>query len=356
MSTRARAACDECGWIGKFVKTEGLAEYAYRKHSCEKHRAEVARGRRAAERAAASGLVRPCAHKLAQHQHGTHAAYVLDACRCKPCRDANRAYEQRRRRDRAFGREAYVDAAPARQHVAFLTYDGMGLKTIAAVSGVSHGSLWKLMYGKRSTDGAFRPSARVRPDTAAALLAVTADLSNLAGGARVDAIGTQRRLRALVALGYPAAELARRAGLDRQAIDAVLADERDGVAASTARTVRALYDRLSLRSPNPRDHAAKVAVSRSRNRAAAAGWALPLAWDDDTIDDPSAKPATVDVPRDGKRVHVEDVEWLLDTDVATWDSIANRLGVSRDGVRAALARADRHDLIERITAATARAA
>ena len=29
----------------------------------------------------------------------------------------------------------------------------MGLKTIAERSGVAHGALWKLMYGKRQPDG-----------------------------------------------------------------------------------------------------------------------------------------------------------------------------------------------------------
>jgi hypothetical protein len=37
------------------------------------------------------------------------------------------------------------------------------------------------------------------------------------------------------------------------------------------------------------DHRERISVSRTINRAKAAGWASPLAWDDDTIDDPTAR-------------------------------------------------------------------
>ena len=36
---------------------------------------------------------RDCQCKRANHQHGTRTAYVVDRCRCDPCREAARIYE-----------------------------------------------------------------------------------------------------------------------------------------------------------------------------------------------------------------------------------------------------------------------
>jgi hypothetical protein len=56
-----------------------------------------------------------------------------------------------------------------------------------------------------------------------------------------------------------------------------------------ARAVRALYDELWR--ADPREHGVdNQAYSRTRNHAAAHGWAPVGAWDDDTIDDPAAFP------------------------------------------------------------------
>ena len=57
------------------------------------------------------------------------------------------------------------------------------------------------------------------------------------------------------------------------------------VAPATARAVEDLYDRAWQGPRRP--------STASRRRAVTAGWAPPLAWDDDTIDDPAASPAGV---------------------------------------------------------------
>jgi hypothetical protein len=62
------------------------------------------------------------------------------------------------------------------------------------------------------------------------------------------------------------------------------------VRAGTARAVCALYDELWDQPPPEGTHRDKIAASRARNRAAAHGWPPPLAWDDDTIDDPDVVP------------------------------------------------------------------
>lgn len=107
---------------------------------------------------------KPCLHKIANHQHGTYACYVLDRCRCRPCADAHAAYNRERVRQQAYGRwDNYVDAEPARRHVRLLMAQGMGLKRIVAVSGVPSGSIWKLLYGKRQPDGTRTPSKQLPP-------------------------------------------------------------------------------------------------------------------------------------------------------------------------------------------------
>src|SRR5690606_32073167 len=107
----------------------------------------------------------------AVREHGTYAAYVFgpegsdtaNGCRCPACRDARRDYEARRKQRAA---PPYVSATPAREHIAWLGRHGVGLKRIAEVSGVSHGALWKLVYGRTRADGTRRTSERIRPETA----------------------------------------------------------------------------------------------------------------------------------------------------------------------------------------------
>ncbi len=97
----------------------------------------------------------------------------------------------------------------------------------------------------------------------------------------LNAVGTRRRIQALSAIGWTYGDLAERLGVTRSAVHH-LTDERPRIEATTARRITALYDRLSM-TPGP------SAITRAR--ALAAGWPPPLAWDDDTIDDPTAKPS-----------------------------------------------------------------
>lgn len=153
-------SCGDCGWTSK-PSTAGMADRALRNHSCELRRIRVARQIRVDVRKTASRPIRSCTHKVARHGHGTRAAYVLDKCRCRPCRDAASAAERTRQKNIAYGRwTPYIDATPARNHVRWLMLNNVGLKRIVKVSGVSHGGLWKLMYGKTRPDGTRTVSRR----------------------------------------------------------------------------------------------------------------------------------------------------------------------------------------------------
>jgi hypothetical protein len=228
---------------------------------------------------------KPCLHKRADHQHGTHACYVLDLCRCGPCASANSGYERDRKRRNAYGRSNLIPAEPARQHVAALMAQGMGWKRIADTAGVAASVVCKLMYGQR-TRGA-GPSRRIRKDNAQSLLAVT---FSLAPGANTCGIGTARRIQALVTRGWSMSRLAHRIDL-LPANFIRLATGSADVTVATAERVRALYEDLWNTPPPESEQRERIAASRARNHAQRLGWAPPLAWDDDAIDDPTAKPA-----------------------------------------------------------------
>ena len=219
-------------------------------------------------------------------EHGARKSYVA-GCRCPACTKANRAAENQRSRMIAYGTwQPYIDAGPARQHVRLLAEHGVGWKRAAMLAGISTGAMSKLMYGGPGTRP---PSRRIRPETAAAILAVRPSLAALGSRCAVDATGTRRRLQALVAIGWSQSRLAARMGMLPSNFTDVMGRER--VTAATRRAVATLYDELWDSPPREDGHREKISASRARNYARAHGWPPPLAWDDDALDDPGAGPA-----------------------------------------------------------------
>jgi hypothetical protein len=219
----------------------------------------------------------------AVRRHGVRATYCA-GCHCTECRAANAAYQSHRLRlaaQRQWGAAppAMVDAGPVRAHVLDLVATGMSAKRVATKAGVSTGAISKLLYGTATK----RPSHMVRQVTAQRLLSV-----HPVPGARVDATGTRRRIQALIAVGWSASQIGARLGISPTNMWGL--SRRLMVSARTAARVRALYDELWDRPPPEDTHRQRVAASRSRRRAAACGWAPPVAWDDDAIDDPKAEP------------------------------------------------------------------
>lgn len=178
----------------------------------------------------------PCEHKQVTHECGTNARYVLDRCRCDPCRDARRRADRQRAKAAAgVIPTSMVDAGPARKHVASLVKQGMGLKRITAVAGISHGSIGKLMYGERARGG--RVSRKLARETADKLLAVPLDVAD---GAKVDGTEARALVAELVARGWAKAEIGRRVhGPHAKSLQAAATDL---VFAGTLRTLRRLQD------------------------------------------------------------------------------------------------------------------
>jgi transcriptional regulator with XRE-family HTH domain len=348
--TTYTTSCSDCGWTSNPTKHQARAEHAYRIHSCDKHRRrEAARARRLEREAAVDRTPKPCQHKHARHEHGTHACYVLDRCRCRPCADANAAYEHDRARLHAYGRfeQRWVDAGPVREHIQSLTRAGLGTKKIGELAGYSQGAMTKLIYGSQGNP----PTKRIRREHADAILAVRATIDTLAPGARTDGTGTRRRLQALMAQGWSQSKLAREIGYELRNFAYLVQGKRE-VTVRTARNVRRLYDRMWDVAPPRATKYDRGSYTRSVKYAAAHGWLPPLAWDDDTIDDPDAQPWVDEPTRTGgpaRSVHPEDVEWLLeDQPLATARHIADRLHVTKDALQVALRRAGRHDLLAQL--------
>lgn len=222
--------------------------------------------------------------------HGTLSKFKVENCTCEPCRAADRRYANRRSRLMAYGQwQPYVDADPVRAHVQKLREFGVGWRTLAKIAGVPTGSMSKLIYG----DGprGMAPSKRVRPSTAAAILAIEPTMDLLADGAMIDGAGTRRRLQALVAVGWSQNQLAARVGVDRNQISRAVHGA-PLVRCGTARAVRDIYRELWNRRPPETEHREKIAAARARNYAREHGWHRPAAWDDDLIDLPDADLAT----------------------------------------------------------------
>jgi len=222
---------------------------------------------------------------MADQHPGSRARY-LKGCRCPACSAAHYRYSIRRQRAIVRGDwQPWTDAGPAREHARVLRRAGLTVTNIARLAGVHQGSVYRLLG-----ENGCRPSRRLRPDTAAAILAVRPDLAVPRG--TVDATGTRRRVRALVALGWTQTQLAGQLGMQPVNLSAMLRAVRgqDTVRATTAVAVRGLYDRLWNKFPAEDTPRAARNAAAARRMARERGWPPPLAWNDDRIDDPSAKP------------------------------------------------------------------
>jgi hypothetical protein len=219
--------------------------------------------------------------------HGRLSTYTHHKCRCLKCTVRMNAWEANRRRQKAYGRwQPYVDAPPVRAHVNNLIDAGMSWPQISAASGVHIKVIENLLLGAGSGRA---PSRRLRPDNAQALMTVPVPAIPPADGAAItDATRPRRELQALVASGRPLRFLARRSGLDLHTVVNIV-HGRGPVRAGTAHTIHVLYGQLWDADPRA-DGIRPHDIRRAQQTAAARHWAPPLAWDDDTINDPAAVP------------------------------------------------------------------
>lgn len=315
MSSRVRRGtrrhrCSRCGFEQTYENAGATeARYWFSRHSCAKREQALLRATLREDRMSlVDRTPKPCLHKEADHQHGERATYVLDKCRCIPCSKANAASEEQRRRLKAYGRyNKYVAAEHVRAHLRELGEYGIGLKRVAELSGVSTGTLSKLMYGVYAETGTGggrngpgdrvrEPSRRVLRSTAEKVYAVEAIPANLGPG-QADHERTpiaRLHLRALVALGWSQSKLATRLGILPTNLGPVIGTSpaggprrREGLRVLSRRTVdkiEALYAELSMTVPTADTRFEQAGITRARKYAQEQGWLPPLALDEDDLD------------------------------------------------------------------------
>lgn len=209
--------------------------------------------------------------------HGTTArakgrpAAGIKGCPCRLCRNAENAYDKRRRYLNETGRTRMVDAAPVQAHLQDLFADHAGWVQLAAATGVSSSTIGAILHGKRR---------EITRRVATLLLAVSAaDVQP--PNRSTPALGSIRRGRALIALGHRFKDIAETSPLDLATVRYVINGNPVTISARTANGMNIAYRALAGRPGTS---------ERSLRRARRDGWASPAAWDDDAIDDPTAKP------------------------------------------------------------------
>ncbi len=228
---------------------------------------------------------KPCHHPVANHRHGTYACYTLDSCRCLPCAFACSSYLADLRAIHASGERTMVAPDAAADHIASLLGSEWTLGAIARVSGVGVTTLQRI--GSQT-----RQPKRIKADVEAAILAV--QHKGESQRYMIGAVGAVRRIRALATLGWSFREIGRRSGITQRSIVDLNTGVIRNVRPDTYEAICRVYDELwDQPAPERRDGI----TGRMIRYAAKQGWAPPLAWDDDDIDDPAAEPCLGDDER-----------------------------------------------------------
>jgi len=189
---------------------------------------------------------------------------------CKSC------YERWRVRQHAYGRfeSQYVDASKARTHITQLREVGVSWRQMELLTGVNRKQLTTIYRG--ADISSHRTVTRILSTPIPAGKHVAA-----ADYDRVPSIGATRRLQAMVANGWTQTYIAQRLGMTVHNLGVVVHGHQAAVSAQRDRDIRALFNELEVR---------KGPSTRARNLGVKHGWALPLEWDEEAIDDPAGEP------------------------------------------------------------------
>lgn len=181
---------------------------------------------------------------LADCGRASHGRFV-QGCRCRACRDANKAYERQRTRNAAYGRPSYlVDAEPVRQRIRKLQSMGYTYDEIERLSGVGHTTIHGIMVRHWRTG---KPVKRCKRATKDAIFGIRGQ-RRVTQGQKMDASEMVNDCRRWMDAGLSVAAISRTAGLDRQIYDALLHGRRSKVFARTLhahRSARPTLDRMA---------------------------------------------------------------------------------------------------------------
>lgn len=212
-------------------------------------------------------------------EHGSWARYLgcksRPACRCTVCVRETRRLRKFEEVRRARGISGHVPSVPTGDRLRKLLRRGRSVEGIARETGVDQTTIRRILTG--ATEEIWRSTAERLAKASAA-----PDPKKL-----VDALGTVRRLQALVAMGHGQDVLAAEVGCAYTYISMLTHGKRSQVTVALRQDVRRVYAH----------HSMQFGLSKhAQQRARRLGWYGPLAWDDDTIDDPNAVPQTDAAP------------------------------------------------------------
>lgn len=262
---------------------------------------------------------------------GVHAGHdgQYKTCTHPACKTHRARYLKRWQYERAQGKKRLTDTAAARRHIDILIGAGWSLRSIAGTADVSTSTIHKIKAGQPS----------VRHSIAAAILAVDPEQVPAKPSLQttepfVPRIGTTRRIQALLYMGWPHAEISRRAGI---VTSTLLNQQGRWVTRSSHDKIAAVFAELAL-TPGP--------SPRTRGWARSLGYVSALAWDDiDTDIEPHATPDDfLEVSTHAAEVAARQARKARDIDdVAIQRRIAGDRSVH-------LTKAERHELVTRCNA------
>lgn len=176
-----------------------------------------------------------------------------------------------------------TDATQASAHLRYLISRGVSIVAIANRLGMHPAHIG--MISRREV-------RRVQSITLQSILDLSIEKHfTVQPTARIDGTGTRRRIQALMACGWSARAIQDESGMYYTLIIRLIR-KHTSVTKLNADRIAAAYDRLWNVAPATDTPAHRRNVSNARNAAARRGYVPPLAWDDDEIDNPKAKPQT----------------------------------------------------------------
>jgi len=167
--------------------------------------------------------------------------------------------------------------SPAQEQVRRLRECGETYCSIAAAADLAPTTVRDLASGRRPAT----------PYTTTALLAVTNEIVRCY---RVDAGGTQLRLRALHVMGHGSARIARAVGIDPTTIRKLVRGDTTTISPRLRDAVTTVYDTWWDKRAPTRSRSERGAAPAARNRAIAGNWCAAAALDDDLLDTAGYRP------------------------------------------------------------------
>lgn len=179
----------------------------------------------------------------------------------------------------------YVEAKPVRDHIRMLL-KVMSLAAIALDAGLTYGAVQRIWRGYSQPRRRSSPPREIRAKDAAAVLAVKANPLDRGRRGDVDATGARRRLHALMREGWTLDAIAAVAGLGRRTLDAISTGENAVIRRKTHQAICRAFDVCWGQDVST--------VRKVRQPDSVRDRLVPgLAWDDEEIDNPRARPKGV---------------------------------------------------------------